>query len=71
MKKEAFRQALRDKLKKVPLDTRKNWDGNDLYIWWLRAKAEDTYLTWEQCSGDVWQCVPGMCSDLIGERAFG
>jgi hypothetical protein len=66
MKKEEFRLALRDKLGKVPLETRKKWNDTDLYIWWLTAKAEDSYLTWERSRGDVWQYVPGMCRDLIG-----
>lgn len=69
MEKEDFKEAVRGKLKKVPLETRKLWNDNDLFVWWSRARAEDSYLTWEKCSGDVWQWVPGMCSDLIGKDA--
>jgi len=70
MNKEDFRNALRDKLGKVPLETRKKWNDNDLFTWWLKAKAEDSYLTWERAPGDVWQHVPGMCRELIGPNAI-
>ena len=69
MKKEEFRQALREKLSRVSLQERKTWSDTNLFMWWLTAKAGDSYLTWERCSGDVWQHVPGMCSDLIGQNA--
>jgi hypothetical protein len=70
MNKEDFKQRLREKLRKTPLETRKQWTDTDLFIWWTKAKAEDSYLTWERCSGDLWQYVPGMCRDLIGNDAF-
>ena len=70
MNKEDFKQRLREKLRKTPLETRKQWTDTDLFIWWTKAKAEDSYLTWERCSGDLWQSVPGMCRDLIGNDAF-
>ena len=69
MKKEEFRQALRDKLSRVSLQERMTWNDTNLFRWWLAAKAGDSYLTWERCSGDVWQHVPGMCSDLIWQNA--
>ena len=71
MKKEDFKAAVRGKLKNVPLETRKLWNNTDLFVWWSQARAEDSYLTWEKCPGsDVWQWVPGMCSDLIGKDAI-
>lgn len=66
MKKEDFKQSLRNKLKLIPIETRREWSGHDLFLWWLHARAEDPYLTWENCPGDVWQFVHGMCSDLVG-----
>lgn len=69
MNKEDFRKALRDRLAKVPLETRKKWNETDLFGWWMKAK-EDSYLTWERASGDVWQHVKGMCRDLIGPSAI-
>ena len=70
MKKEDFKQRLQEKLCKTPLETRKKWTSSDLFIWWLQAKADDSYLTWERCPGDLWQYVPGMCKSLIGNDAF-
>jgi hypothetical protein len=70
MKKEDFRNALRDKLTKVPLEVRKTWNDTDLFAWWLKARAEDSYLTWERAHGDIWQYVPGMCRDLTGPDAM-
>lgn len=70
MQKEDFRKALRDKLGKVSLETRKTWNNTDLYDWWRKAQADDSYLRWEQVSGDLWQHVPGMCQDLIGPDAI-
>jgi hypothetical protein len=70
MKKKEFEQSLRDKLRKVPLETRMTWKDTDLFVWWLKAKAEDSYLTWERSPCDVWQFVPGMCNDLIGKKAL-
>ena len=70
MKKEEFRNALRSKLGKIPLELRKGWNDTDLFTWWLKARAEDSYLTWERARGDVWQYVPGFCGDLIGPNAI-
>lgn len=70
MLKTEFEAALRSKLRSVPLATRKMWSDNDLFIWWLEAKKDDSYLTWDRCPGDLWQWVPGMCRDLIGKNAY-
>lgn len=70
MKKEDFEKALRDKLREIPLETRQNWEEKDLNVWWWTVKKEDSYLTWERATGDVWQHVKGMCDDLIGTRAI-
>lgn len=70
MKKEDFKRAVREKLKHVPLETRKQWNDTDLFVWWCKAKTEDSYLTWELCPGDVWQWVKGICGDLIGQNAY-
>ena len=40
MNKEEFRQALRDKLANVPLESRKKWDDTKLFGWWLVAASE-------------------------------
>jgi hypothetical protein len=70
MKKEDFRQRIRDQLRTtVPLEARKQWDDTKLFVWFMKANSEDPYLTWEGCRGDVWQRVPGMCNDLIGPAA--
>lgn len=66
MKKEEFRQAVRAKLQNVPVETRKQWNDTDLLVWWMKAKSEDPYLTWERCRGDLWQQIPGICRNLIG-----
>ncbi|BDT60479.1 hypothetical protein MasN3_39730 [Massilia varians] len=70
MLKTEFQAALRVKLRAIPLATRKTWNDTALYIWWLEAKKDDPYLTWDRCPGDSWQWVPGMCRDLIGESAY-
>jgi hypothetical protein len=70
MVKADFRRELRSKLKQVPLETRRGWTDNDLFGWWLKAKAADPYLVWERSRGDVWQWVPGMCHGLIGHNAI-
>ena len=70
MNKEDFKKALRDKLRKIPLETRKKWNETDLLGWWGKAQTEDSYLTWERAPGDVWQHVKGMCRDLIGTNAI-
>ena len=70
MNKEDFKQALRQRIKEVPLETRKKWTGTELLIWWGQTKAKDSYLTWEKCPGDPWQWVSVMCNDLIGNEAI-
>jgi hypothetical protein len=69
MTKDKFRRALRRMLERAPLDARKKWTANDLYLWWLEERREDPYLIWKPTRGDVWQYVPGMCQDLIGANA--
>lgn len=68
MKKKEFEQAVRNKLRKVPLETRMTWKDADLFLWWLKAKAEDSYLTWEQSPCDLWQFVPGKCVAISSVR---
>jgi hypothetical protein len=70
MNKEDFKRAVQEKLRRVPLETRKQWNDTDLFVWWGNAKAEDSYLTWERCPGDVWQWVKGICDNLIGKNAI-
>ena len=69
MKKEIFRTAIRNKLIEVPLEIRQSWNETDLLGWWGKAKSEDSYLMWDQATGDVWQHVKSMCQDLIGTKA--
>lgn len=70
MLKHEFQEAVRERLRKVPLDTRKTWSENQLFIWWLEAKSQDSYLVWDRCPSDLWQSVKGMCHDLIGPNAY-
>ena len=70
MKKVDFEQAVREKLKKIPLESRKQWNNTDLLIWWTEARAEDSYLTWEGCRGDAWQWVPEICRGMIGKSCI-
>jgi hypothetical protein len=70
VKKDAYRDALRLRLRGVPLETRRKWNETDLMVWWNRERQKDTYLTWERAPGDPWQHVKGMCSDLIGPKAI-
>lgn len=69
MNKEDFQNRLHDRLRKVPLETRRQWNETDLLIWWGQAVAEDSYLTWERATGGIWQHVKSMCRDLIGPNA--
>jgi hypothetical protein len=69
MKREEFRNAVRDKVRKIPLETRKSWREIDLLMWWQGAKNEDSYLTLDRSYGDVWQEVRAMCRDLFGDSA--
>lgn len=70
MKKEEFCNAVRNKLREIPLETRRKWKDIDLMSWWQKVKAKDSYLTWERAHGDIWQHVKGMCKDLIGSKAI-
>ena len=70
MNKEGFEQALREKLQKIPKETRNRWSDSDLLVWWNKARVEDSYLTWKHCPGDIWQWIPGMCRNLIGQDAI-
>lgn len=69
MLKQAFRTAVRDRLRQVPLEARKTWNETNLLTWWREAQAADPHLTWERAPGDVWQHVKGMCRDLMGKDA--
>lgn len=71
MKKAEFNLAVRDKLEKVPYEIRKTWTNKELLQWWEDAIAQDSYLRWEKCHGPLWQHVKGVCSNLIGKKAFG
>jgi hypothetical protein len=69
MLKQDFEKAVRDTLRKVPVEERRTWDDTKLFTWFMKAKAEDPFLTWERCPGDPWQWVPGICKHLIGPGA--
>lgn len=69
MLKEEFARALREKLSEIPLETRRLWDGNDLFVWYMNARNEDSYLRWERCPGDPWQWVAGFCEYHYGPNA--
>lgn len=68
MKKEHYRQAIRDSLRAVPLENRRQWTETDLFGWWVKASRDST-LVWERSPGDPWQHVPGFCVGLIGKDA--
>lgn len=66
--KELFREAVRKRLKMVPLEGRRTWNQAELWRWWLIARNEDPQVT----SGDVdvaWLRVKRVCADLMGPQA--
>ena len=69
MGKELVREvSLRERLKLVPLESRRNWNQAELFRWWLVARDEDPLIT----SGDVdvaWLRVKRLCADLMGPLA--
>ena len=69
MGKELVREvSLRERLKLVPLESRRNWNPAELFRWWLVARDEDPLIT----SGDVdvaWLRVKRLCADLMGPLA--
>jgi hypothetical protein len=69
MTKDEFARALRDRLRKMPLDNRRGWDETRLLEWWTREKSGDTYLRWERDSGNPWKTVLAICRDMIGPDA--
>lgn len=70
MKKEEFEHAVSEKLKRIPLETRKQWSELNLLGWWEQAKAEDSYLTCENSKAKVWPLVKISCQELIGKDAI-
>jgi hypothetical protein len=70
MEKEAFKQAVRTELRRVPLQERRSWDDHKLMAWYSQAQAEESFLTWERCPSDPMQWVSGFCKDLIGSKAW-
>ena len=70
MEKQDFENAVRAVLRKIPLETRKAWTDADLFLWWSKTQAEDSYLTYEDARGSLWQYVPDMCNDMIGSDAI-
>ncbi|KAF7962098.1 hypothetical protein AWV80_25820 [Cupriavidus sp. UYMU48A] len=69
MNRQDFKQALRDKLRQVPYEARKTWDGTKLMMWWWDVEKEDSYLRLKGCT-DHWQEVHSICMDMYGERAM-
>lgn len=69
MGKELVREvSLRERLKLVPLQSRRNWNQAELFRWWLIARDADPQIT----SGDVdvaWLRVKRLCADLLGPQA--
>lgn len=72
LSKADFQRELRERLiNDVPLAQRSAWRPvPDLMIWWLKVEQEATYLRPTGYSGDLWQEVDGICSDLIGPDAI-
>jgi hypothetical protein len=70
MLKDDFARELRRKLSQIPLETRRSWDENNLFAWYMKAISEDSYLRWERCPGDPWQWVPGFCEGCYGQSAW-
>lgn len=69
MKKEDFKQTLKDRLRNIDLKERQQWTDADLLIWWGEVQKKDSYLRWDRATGDLWQHVKIMCKDLIGKKA--
>jgi hypothetical protein len=69
MNKENFNKAVRERLNKVSIKERRNWDGTDLLTWWADAQKEDSSL---HCStvGDNFRQVQSTCKDMYGENIF-
>jgi hypothetical protein len=71
MREAEFRTALRAALGRVPLVTRRGWNGNDLFGWWMQTSNERPDLVLDGYQGDLWQRVHGMCMNMymVGEQA--
>ena len=67
---EKYFRNVREELIKVPLQERKKWETPDLYLWWLEARKNNSFLilTGMLCGG--WKFIPGMCHDLFGCKAI-
>ena len=70
MKESRFREAVQAELRKVPLGTRRLWDDNNLFAWWMKTTQDQPEITQGCGSGDPWQHVKGACKDLIRELAM-
>jgi hypothetical protein len=66
-----FERALRNALGQIPLETRRAWNGNDLFGWWMEFSAARPGLALDGYEGDLWQRVHGMCRHmhLFGEQS--
>ena len=69
MTKHEFAQKVIDELRKIPVDERRTWRGSELMAWWFDIKSKNSYLIITGFDGDLWQRVPGICQDMIGEGA--
>lgn len=63
-------QKLREELKKVPLEARKEWNNNHLFAWWLSALTEENPGAWNNVHGNTWRRTLETYRDLIGPSAL-
>jgi hypothetical protein len=69
MEKETFRKIVRDRLKQMPVESRRSWDQNSLFGWWLEESSKDPNVTSGRAAGELWMQVKATCMDLIGPQA--
>ena len=72
VKVREFEAAVRAALSQVPLETRRGWDGNDLFGWWMQTSQARPDLVEDRYKGDPWQRVHGIClhARMFGEDAL-
>jgi hypothetical protein len=68
--KEEFKKAVSAKLKKIPLEDRREWDETNLLGWWSKAKADDSRLNCGSSGASDWELVEMCTRDLIGKDAL-
>jgi predicted ATPase len=70
MDEQDFRDAVRVRLRKVPVEDRSRWTDSNLYAWWLATQSGDSKLSVDNGRGKIWQSVRILVKDLIGPDAL-